>query len=129
MTTVRPDAELMTGYDVEAAVTRGLLIDGTPRRVLFGEAAIAASYQAESLCIGPYPLGFLARYVRAGGFTAALDLPEPVIGREAGELVRGWLRAAAATGADLQREALFARWLATVALLITMRRRVRGEGS
>jgi hypothetical protein len=48
--------------------------------------------------------------VRAGGFTAVLDPPEPVIGREAAELVRGWLRAAAATGADLQREVLLARW-------------------
>ncbi|MFH8385059.1 hypothetical protein ACH4E7_29645 [Kitasatospora sp. NPDC018058] len=127
MTTIRLDAELMTGYDVEAAITRGLLITGVPRRVLFSEAAIAASYQAEALLIGPYPLGFLARYVRAGGFTAALDLPEPVIGPEATELVRGWLRAAAATGADLQREVLFARWLASVALLITLRRRVREE--
>ncbi|MEU6235151.1 hypothetical protein [Kitasatospora sp. NPDC047058] len=129
MTTIRPDAELMTGYDVEAALTRGLLIDGTPRRVLFGDAAIAASYRAEALGIGPYPLGFLGRYVRAGGFAAALALPEPVIGREAGELVRGWLRAAAATGAGVQREALFARWLASVALLITLRRRVREGGN
>ncbi|MFB7619688.1 hypothetical protein [Kitasatospora sp. NPDC056181] len=129
MTTIRPDAELMTGYDVEAAITRGLLIDGSPRRVLFSDAAIAASYQAEALSVGPHPLGFLARYVRAGGFTAALALPEPVIGREAGELVRGWLRAAAATGAGVQREALFARWLASVALLITLRRRTREAGN
>ncbi|MGW3046188.1 hypothetical protein ACWC9T_40890 [Kitasatospora sp. NPDC001159] len=129
MTAILLDAELMTGYDVEAAITRGLLIDGVPRRVLFGEAAIAASYQAEALLVGPHPLGFLAQYVRAGGFTAALDLPEPVIGREAGDLVRGWLRAAAVTGADLQREVLFARWLVSVALLITMRRRVREDGN
>ncbi|ARF81294.1 hypothetical protein ACIG0C_32425 [Kitasatospora aureofaciens] len=128
MTNVLPDAELMHGYDVEAAITRGLLIDGVTRQVLFGEAAIAASYQAEALRIGPYPLGFLAQYVRTGGFSAALDLPEPVIGREAGELVRGWLRAAAGAGANLQREVVFARWLAEVALLITMRRDVRGEG-
>ncbi|MFF2149443.1 hypothetical protein [Kitasatospora sp. NPDC058190] len=39
-----------------------------------------------------------------------LDLPEPAIGRRAAELVCDWLRAAAATGADLQREVLFARW-------------------
>ncbi|MFF9640871.1 hypothetical protein [Kitasatospora aureofaciens] len=77
--------------------------------------------------MGDNPLGFLARYVRTGGFSAALDLPEPVIGREAGELVRGWLRAAAGAGANLQREVVFARWLAEVALLITMRRDVRGE--
>ncbi|MFJ7248184.1 hypothetical protein ACIQWA_26620 [Kitasatospora sp. NPDC098652] len=128
MTDILPDTELMTGYDVEAALTRGLLIDGTPRRVLFSEAAIAASYQAERLGIGPHPLYFLAQYVRAGGIAAALDLSEPVIGREPGELVRGWLRAAAAGGADLRRDVLFARWLAEVALLITMRRRVREEG-
>ncbi|MFD8706647.1 hypothetical protein ACFV1W_29260 [Kitasatospora sp. NPDC059648] len=92
MTNVLPDADLVHGYDVEAAITRGLLIDDVPRQVLFGEAAIAASYQAEALRIGPYPLGFLAQYVRTGGFSTALDLPEPVIGREASELVRGWLR-------------------------------------
>ncbi|MFJ9843750.1 hypothetical protein ACIRYZ_25510 [Kitasatospora sp. NPDC101155] len=56
------------------------------------------------------PPGFLAQYVRVGSLTAALDLPEPAIGREAAELVRGRLRAAAATGADLRREVLFARW-------------------
>ncbi|MFI9157821.1 hypothetical protein [Kitasatospora aureofaciens] len=123
------DSELMNGYDVEAAITRGLLIDGAPRRVFGGEAAIAASYQAEALHIGPYPLNFLAQYVRAGGFASALDLPEPVIGPEARELVRGWLRAAAATGANLRREVLFAHWLASVALLIAMRRDVRGKNS
>ncbi|MFJ9694753.1 hypothetical protein [Kitasatospora sp. NPDC101183] len=119
------DAELVIGYHVEAALTRGLLLEGTPRRVLFGEAAIAACYQADALGTGPRPLAVLARIVRAGGFAAALDLPEPVMGREAGELVRGWVRAAAATGADLHREVLFSRWLEAVALFIGLRRRVR----
>lgn len=125
MTTVVPDTELAAGYDVEAALTRGLLLEGTPRRVMFGEAAIVACYQADGLGTGPHPLTVLARIVRAGGFAAALDLPEPVMGREAAELVRGWLRAAAASGADFEREVLFSRWLEAVALFIGLRRRVR----
>ncbi|GAA1952329.1 hypothetical protein [Kitasatospora viridis] len=122
MTGTRHDSELR-GLDVPAAVTRGLLIEGGPRRALFTEAAIAASHEAEQAGIGPYPLGFLARHVRAGGFAAALALPEPVIGARGTELVRDWLRAGAAAGDGIEREQLFARWLAEVALLIELRRR------
>ncbi|WP_051969423.1 hypothetical protein [Kitasatospora azatica] len=119
---VRADTEL-ADLDVPAAITRGLLLDGGPRRALFTEAAIAACHQAEQAGLGPYPLGFLARHVRAGGFTAALDLTEPAPGEPAGALVRGWIRAAAATGLDLGREHLFARWLGRVAALVELRRR------
>ncbi|MDH6118379.1 hypothetical protein ABH930_001379 [Kitasatospora sp. GAS204A] len=121
MRTVRDDAELL-GLDVATAITRGLLLDGGPRRALFTEAAIAACHEAEQAGLGPYPLSFLARHVRAGGFTAALDLPEPAPGARAQALVRGWIRAAAATGLDVSRELLFARWLAQVAALIALRR-------
>ncbi|MEK2489660.1 hypothetical protein WN990_08865 [Kitasatospora purpeofusca] len=128
MTTVRSDAEL-ADLDVPAAVTRGLLLAGGPRQALFTEAAIAAAHRAEAAGIGPYPLGFLARHVRAGGFAAALALPEPVIGESGTALVRDWLRAAAATGADVGREHLFARWLAEVAALLELRRDARAGGA
>ncbi|MGF1431299.1 hypothetical protein [Kitasatospora sp. LaBMicrA B282] len=121
MKTVRDDSEL-AGLDVATAITRGLLLDGDPRRALFTEAAIAACHEAEQAGLGAYPLGFLARHVRAGGFTAALDLHEPAPGRAADALVRGWIRAAAASGPDVGRELLFARWLAQVAALLTLRR-------
>ncbi|MCX4688994.1 hypothetical protein OG401_32660 [Kitasatospora purpeofusca] len=128
MTTVRSDAEL-ADLDVPAAVTRGLLLAGGPRRALFTEAAIAAAHRAEAAGIGPYPLGFLARHVRAGGFAAAIALPEPVIGEAGTALVRDWLGAAAATGADVGREHLFARWLAEVAALLELRRDARAGGA
>ncbi len=128
MTTVRSDAEL-ADLDVPAAVTRGLLLAGGPRQALFTEAAIAAAHRAEAAGVGPYPLGFLARHVRTAGFEAALALPEPVIGEAGSTLVRTWLRAAAATGSDVAREHLFARWLAEVAALLELRRDARAEGS
>ncbi|MER6397624.1 MULTISPECIES: hypothetical protein [unclassified Kitasatospora] len=124
MTNVRPDAEL-ADLDVAAAITRGLLLTGGPRQALFTEAAIAAAHRAEAAGIGAYPLGFLAQHVRAGGFAAALALPEPVIGEPGRTVVREWLQAAAASGADLGREHLFARWLAEVAALIELRRNAR----
>ncbi|WP_406206613.1 hypothetical protein OH807_33175 [Kitasatospora sp. NBC_01560] len=127
MTTVRPDAEL-ADLDVPAAITRGLLLTGGPRQALFTEAAIAAAHRAEAADVGPYPLGFLAQHVRAGGFAAALALPEPVISRPGRTLVRSWLEAAAASGADLGREHLFARWLAEVSALLALRRDLRALG-
>ncbi|MFB7665306.1 hypothetical protein ACFC1R_15330 [Kitasatospora sp. NPDC056138] len=119
---VRQDSEL-AGLDVPAAITRGLMLDGGPRRALFTEAAIAACRQAEQAGIGPYPLGFLAQHVRVGGIAAALELPEPVIGQEGADLVRRWLRAAAMSAAEVEEERLFARWLGQVATLMSVRRR------
>ncbi|MCX4745550.1 hypothetical protein OG455_08440 [Kitasatospora sp. NBC_01287] len=124
MRTEREDAELLD-LDVATAITRGLLLAGGPRQALFTEAAIAACHQAERAGLGAYPLSFVARHVRAGGFTAALDLREPAPGEQARELVRDWIRAAAASGLDVSRELLFARWLAQVAALIALRRRTR----
>jgi hypothetical protein len=126
VTAIRHDAEL-AGLDVPSAITRGLLIEGGPRRALFTEAAIAASHQAEQAGVGPYPLGFLARHIRAGGLAAALTLPEPVVGAQGITLVRGWLQAGAASEGGVEREFLFARWLAEVAALIELRRRVQGH--
>ena len=117
----RPDAELRE-LDVEAAITRGFSWTGTARSVLFREVAIAASLQAEKLDAGPYPLSFLARYVRAAGVRGALELPEPLIGAERAELVRGWMSAAVAADTSPADDDLFAQWLDAVAMFLAVRR-------
>lgn len=120
---VRPDADLVA-LDVAAAITRGLPNDGALRRALFTEAAIAAALHAERLGVGPYPVAFLARFIRAGGIQAALELPEPLIGAEPAALVRHWMAAAVSADAGLAGEDVFARWLEAVAALMALRRQV-----
>jgi hypothetical protein len=117
----RSDAELRD-LDVESAVTRGLSWTGAARATLFREAAITASWRAQELDVGPYPLSFLARHVRAAGVRGALELPEPLIGAERAELVRGWMSAAVAVDNEPADDDLFAQWLDTVALLLAVRR-------
>jgi hypothetical protein len=96
---------------------------GAARSALFREVAIAASWQAEELGIGPYPLSFLARYVRAAGVRGSLELPEPLLGAERAELVRGWMSAAVAADTVPADDDLFAQWLDAVAMFIAVRRR------
>jgi hypothetical protein len=117
----RPDVDLL-GLDVEAAIARGMSWTGVARAVLFREVAIAASWQAQRLDVGPYPLTFLARYVRAAGIRGALDLPEPLIGAERVELVRGWLSAAITAEPAPADDDLFAQWLDAVAAVLAVRR-------
>jgi hypothetical protein len=117
----RPDSDL-GGLDVEAALTRGMTWTGTARTVLYREVAIAASLRAERLDVGPYPLTFLARYVRAAGVRGALALPEPLIGAAQAELVRGWMTAAVTADATPADDDLFAQWLDTVAMFLAVRR-------
>ncbi len=119
---VRLDSEL-AGLDVAAAISKGLGTDAHTRHALFTEAAIAAAIEAEALGVGPYPVGFLARVVRAGGVTAALRLPEPLVGAEPGALARCWLEAALAAGTGVNQDQVFARWLEMVATLLAVRRR------
>jgi hypothetical protein len=123
--TARPDTDLRD-LDVEAAIARGLVLDGPARKAMFTEAAIAASWHAQDLGVGPYPLAFLARCIRSMGIPAALELPEPLIGAQPTALARDWMAAAAGTGPDLARDELFARWLETIAALIATRRNVAG---
>ena len=130
MTTVqnrepRPDTDLLD-LDVEAAITRGMSWTGAARGALFREVAIAASWQAQDLDVDPYPLSFLARYVRAAGVRGALELPEPLIGAERAELVRGWLSAAITPEPTPADDDLFAQWLDTVALFLAARRSTSG---
>jgi hypothetical protein len=119
----RPDADVLD-LDVEAAVTRGISWTGAARDALFREVAIAASWQAQQLDVGPYPLTFLARYVRAAGVRGALELPEPLIGAERAELVRGWLSAGITAEPVPADDDLFAQWIDTVAMLLAVRRSV-----
>jgi hypothetical protein len=118
----RPDTDLRD-LDVESAITRGMSWVGAARSALFRKVAIAASWQAEELGIGPYPLSFLARYVRAAGVRGALELPEPLIGAERAELVRGWMSAAVAADTGLADDDLFAQWLDAIAMFLAVRRR------
>ena len=118
---IRPDA-VLRGLDVPAAITRGLLLDGAARRMLYSDAAIAAAIEAEERGVGPYPVRFLAGYVRSAGVDAALALPEPLIGPERAELARDWLHAARAAGSRLEFDTLVARWLDMVAALLAVRR-------
>jgi len=74
--------------------------------------------------VGPYPLTFLARYVRAAGVRGALELPEPLIGAERAELVRGWLSAGITAEPVPADDDLFAQWIDTVAMLLAVRRSV-----
>jgi hypothetical protein len=134
--TPRPDSALLD-LDVPAALAAGLVGEGTDRRLMYTDAAIAASLHAERLGVGPYPLRFLAGYVRSAGRAAALALPEPLIGAAPTELARGWLAAAVAAadaepapeiggGADVTAELAAddrrAQWLDMVAALIAVRR-------
>lgn len=120
---MRRDEELR-GLDVEAGLTMGMLLPGTARAAMFTDVAIAASWQAQELGVGPYPLAFLAGCVRSLGMEGALQLPEPLIGREPTALVRGWLSAAFGPSRSIAGDDLFAQWLEMVAILLQTRRRV-----
>jgi hypothetical protein len=119
---------MLRGLDVEAAIVASMP-EGQARGMMFSDAAIAASHQAERLGVGPYPLGFLAGCVRSLGLRGALELPEPLIGAEPTALVRRWMSAAEGAECDIERDRLFAWWLERVALLIAVRRQVDAAGS
>jgi hypothetical protein len=118
------DAEL-AGLDVAAAIGRGIAAAGPARQVMFTDAAIAAAIEAGALGIGPYPVGILARVVRAGGVAAALRLPEPLIGAEPTAMARRWLEAALAPAGDPEADLVFSRWLEMVATLLAVREPAR----
>jgi hypothetical protein len=126
VTALRPDAEL-AGVDVPAAISRGIAARGPLRTALFTDAAIAAAIEAGAMGIGPHPVGFLARFVRAGGIARALRLPEPLIGAEPTALARRWLEAALAAGTGVAQDQVFARWLEMVATLLAVRRDALGS--
>ncbi len=122
--TIRPDGELAE-LDIDAAIADGLADDGPVRRAMFGAAAIAAALRLEPYGVGPYPVRFLARYVRAAGRSAALELPEPLVGAEPQALARAWLTASSTVDDGLVADRTFAQWLDMVAALLAIRRRVR----
>lgn len=103
----------------------GVAQDGAARRQLFTAAAIAAALRLEPYGTGPYPLRFLARYVRAAGRSAALALPEPLVGEHPAIFARQWLSAASTVDDGLAGDQAFAQWLDMVAAIIAIRRRTR----
>ncbi|MEU0503566.1 hypothetical protein [Nocardia sp. NPDC005998] len=119
----------LRGLDVPAALVAGMPEPGPARRILFAEAAIAASLAVQDLGVGPHPVRFLAGCVRSLGLDGALQLPEPLIGDQPTRLVREWM-SAAHTGPDpdIARDDLFARWLEAVALLIEVRQQALHPG-
>lgn len=119
-----PDTELRR-IDIPAAVSRGLASSGPEHRIMFTHAAIAAALAAEELQVGAYPLGFLARYIRAAGLAMALELPEPLIRPDQAELARDWMRAAHDAEPAADRDDVFARWLEIVAALLALRLNTR----
>lgn len=123
-TTIRPDSEL-AGLDINTVIAAGMTGDDSARRTMFTSGAIAAALRIEPHGIGPYPVRFLAGYVRAAGRAAALELPEPLVGAEPAALVRQWLTAASTVDAGLTGDQTFAQWLDMVAALIAIRRRAR----
>ena len=122
--TIRPDSELRD-LNINAVIAAGMAADDSARRTLFTAGAIAASLRLEELGVGPYPVRFLARYVRASGRDGALALPEPLVGAEPVVLARQWLTAASTVDAGLSGDRAFAQWLDMVAALIAIRRRTR----
>lgn len=126
---IRPDSALRR-LDVAAAVGRDLAagpdrLAGPDRQAISADAAIAAALAAEELRVGAFPLGFLARYIRTAGLAKALVLPEPLIRPDQAELVRDWMRAAAAADPGPDRDDVFARWLEMVAAVLALRRNAR----
>lgn len=123
---IRTDDQLRH-IDVPAAITDGLAdeADGPDRLRLFTNAAIAAALAAEDLHVGPYPLSFLARYIRTGGLALALQLPEPLIRPDQSDLVRAWMRAAEPSCDGIEDDTLFSQWLEMVVALLLARRKTR----
>lgn len=122
--TVRPDSELAE-VSISAVISAGMSGDESARRTMFTVGAIAAALRLEPHGIGPYPVRFLARYVRAAGRAAALELPQPLVGTEPAALARQWLSAASTVDAGLPGDRTFAQWLDMVAALIAIRGRTR----
>ncbi|MBO0869546.1 MAG: hypothetical protein J2P15_13370 [Micromonosporaceae bacterium] len=125
----RPDSELLD-LDIPAAIAAGIAGGKVQHRSMFTDAAIAASLRLEEHGVGPYPVLFLAGYVRSAGRVAALALPQPLVGSEPAELARRWLAAScpadgAPAGDDIDADIMFARWLEMVAALLSLRRSAR----
>lgn len=115
----------MRRIDVQAAIIRDLteVVKDPSRQAMYPASAIAAALAAEDLHVRPYPLSFLARFIRTAGLKAAQQLPEPLIRPSQADLVRGWMRAAARAPAGIRRDDAFAQWLQMVAALLAIRRR------
>lgn len=122
----RPD-EKLRDLDIPAVIGMGVAGGEVERRRMLTDGAIAASLRLEDHGVGPYPVRFLAGYVRSAGRVAALALPQPLVGEAPGELARRWIAASCladdeASGDALDRDIAFARWLEMVAALLDLRR-------
>ncbi|NBE54681.1 hypothetical protein [Streptomyces boluensis] len=111
--------------DVAMLFRYGLGAHGPHRAALFGEGAVGAAVLLDRMGVLPRSVAFLGKTVRAGGVGYAARLPELLPGREATELVRGWLESAAQVAQPVEGDEVVARWLESVAELIGLRRTAR----
>ncbi|MBO8198459.1 hypothetical protein JW613_09085 [Streptomyces smyrnaeus] len=116
------DAEL-SSLDVPLLLRYGLTLGGAHRTALFGDGAVAAALIAEELGVLPRAVAFLAEVVRRDGLRAAVELPEPLPGREAARTASEWLTTASSVlgEADLENEEQLARWFEAVATIMALR--------
>jgi hypothetical protein len=129
---VRFDSELRD-LDIPAVITAGIAGGPAQRREMFTDAAIAAARQLEDQGIGPYPVRFLAGYVRSAGRAAAQALPQPLIGEIPARLARRWAAASRPPGDEtagdaVDRDDAFAQWLTMVAAMLDLRRSAHHPG-
>ncbi|MFB6435671.1 hypothetical protein ACFCVY_02660 [Streptomyces sp. NPDC056411] len=116
----KTDDEL-AALDVAALVRYGFGFGGPHRATLFGDGAAGAAVALDRQGVLPRAVAFLAAIVRSGGTAYAAELPEPVPGDAAVQLVRGWLESAASVVRTVDGEQDVARWLESVAALMALR--------
>ncbi|MFF1355725.1 hypothetical protein [Streptomyces sp. NPDC058297] len=121
----RTDDEVLAATDVPTLLRHGLTRE-TFRTALFGDGAIAAAVTLDRLGVLPRSVTYVAKIVRAGGLEYAAGLAEPLPSREASACLQDWLETAAQAGGAPGDEARAARWLETVAEIVSMRRAGRG---
>jgi hypothetical protein len=111
--------EQLAVIDVPAIIEDGLRSRDGGRQWL-AEGAVAAAIQANRLHVLPRSLTFLAEIVRRGGLAYAAELPQPLPAPEQAAMVKGWLSAAVT-----RDDAMVARWLDAVAMILDARQKVR----
>ncbi|MGW2278699.1 hypothetical protein [Streptomyces sp. NPDC001770] len=123
------DDDELARLDITVLLRYGLTAGPGPRRTaLIGDGAAAAAVVLDRLGTEPRSVAFLADTVRAGGLARAVELPEPVPGREAAVLVHAWLRTGAELVGGIAADDTAATWLHAVATIIELKQLTRARG-
>jgi hypothetical protein len=115
--------EQILQLDLSTLLRHGIGADGSRRRTLFGEGAVAASVTLDRLGVQPRAVAFVAKVVRSGGVRYAADLEEPFPGREASRTAKEWLASAATVARSTDDDETLARWFEAVAEILALRHR------